>query len=255
MSNPGERLSQLFDKLIKGDQNSSGFDQWFRVLDLDRSSPTREEDAIAGMQAALAEVRGVEHLLSGLNAPPDLFAVASKRLRTMLSPANARAAAKDHMQPQLHGETRIVLRWAAWVLREFNQPDIEESALQTLLESIDEQEELVRAGGLSPYIRDLLMRQIADLRRAVRLYAVQGSAPVQDAYNKSVTALATVPKDVVESSTEADAQAVRKSRDVLEQVGKVSRAGTDLLNFLTNVANAGQSAIGHISQLLLPPPS
>lgn len=252
MSNSASRLFQIVQQLNQGDAKKSALDQWVRILQLDQS-PTKEEDAVAAMSAAIREVRFVDDSLVRLTAPPELFAHASKILRNAFAPTGAKAAWKDVGQQVAIGNANNALQWAAWVIREFDQPDIDGQTLEALLKHIGAQDELLARGGLSSYIHDMLQKQVDDLRRAVGLYTVQGSEALRKAYTTAVSEFMTVPEQVAKHATPADAVAVTKGRDVLAEAGKAAKAGTDILTFLSTWGDAATNVIGYIMKQLPPP--
>lgn len=252
MSNSASRLLSIVQALNSGDAGKSALDQWIRILQVE-GSPTKDEEAVAAMSAAIGEVRLVEQNLGRLNAPPELFAQASKLLRQAFAPTSAQSAWHDIGRHVAEGHATNPLRWASWVIREFDQPDIDGPVLETLLRHMEAQETLLAAGGLTPYIHEMLQKQIEDLRRALRLYTVQGSDPLKKAYNTAVSEFMTVPEDVAKSATPADATAVAKGRDVLAEAGKAAKAGTEILNLLSTWSDTATSVIGYIMKQLPPP--
>lgn len=184
----------------------------------------------------------------------ELFSTTSKWLRNAFSAQHSGGAWRDVLQPANHAQILNTLGWAGWVLRAFDDQEIDGAALEDLLASVGELERILAHGGLSPAIHDLLARQVAELRRALRLYTIQGSGPLRQAYSGGVAGLMTVPAEAVDELTSQDGPAMRKSVDVLERVGKAAKVGTDLLKFFTDLAGASNSAISHITQLLLPGP-
>jgi hypothetical protein len=79
--NPASRLAQLHAHFSSLANDRSMMTGWFQYLEIDQNSPTSEEEAFAGMTAALAEIRRVQERLQRLNAPPDLFTRCAEVLR------------------------------------------------------------------------------------------------------------------------------------------------------------------------------
>jgi len=252
MSNSASRLLGVVQALNGGDAGKSALDQWIRILQVE-NSVLRDEEAVSAMSAAIGEVRLVEQHLSRLGAPPEVFAQASKFLRQAFAPTSAQGAWRDIGRQVFEGHATNPLQWAAWVIREFDQPDIDGPVLETLLRHIEAQQKLLDAGGLTFYIHEMLQKQIEELRSALRLYTVQGSDPLKKAYNTAVSEFMTVPEDVAKQATPSDAIAVTKGRDVLAEAGRAAKAGTEILNFLSTWSDTAANAIGYIMKQLPPP--
>lgn len=241
MSNSASRLLDLVAALNNHDPSKAAMEHWFKALGYGVLGP--EEDAIAAMQAAVAEVRLVDAHLEELGAPPDLFSTASTQLREAFSPARSAAAYKDVAMPLMQGTVLNPLAWASWVIRDFNSPDIAGPELEALVASVDEQEKLLKGGGLSLPIRRLLERQIRELRIALRLYTVKGAAAVQDACAHGVASFLKMSPQDVKDATPEDQAAIKGSASVLKQAAEAAQSATAIINLLEKAASASSSAI------------
>lgn len=233
MNNSASRISALLDQLNNGKAQLSARDQWIRVLNLDLKSVSLDEDAVEGMQVALSEIRQIERSIKSLGAPDHLFEQTAVQLRRAFSPGSSNSAWRDIGSTVQERAVKNSLEWASWVLREFDQPDIDSSTLEKLLESIDAQELLLSAEGLSVPIKEMLQRQLRQMRVALRLYDIQGAQPLRDAVNGAIGELATTPQHVFEAASNSapDNAALRGGVELITEVGKAADAGSKIVKF------------------------
>jgi hypothetical protein len=139
--NPASRLISLVSDFGHVQTDQSATDGWKKILSL--SGPEGDEQAYEAMQATLAEVRGVENRLAELGVPSELFTKTANALRMTFSPASSARAWKDLQGAVNNSETLLVLKWAAWVLSKFDEPDIDDEVLRTLQADVVEQKKML----------------------------------------------------------------------------------------------------------------
>ena len=221
--NPASRLTQLhvhFSSLGNAELLMTG---WLQYLEIDPVSPTSEEDAFAGMTAALTEIRRVQERLHRLQAPPDLFARCADVLRHTLSPSTAKAQFVGLRDQFLAREIGLTLEWAAWALRELDDPEMDVEAFRSLVQLVKEQEERLAIPQISNAMREMLESHVRQLRAALRLYKIAGPNAIHQVVKEAYGELHTATAEMV-----IQAEATLESRSALQKglelLGKAAKA-------------------------------
>jgi len=206
---------------------------WLQYLEIDPNSPTSEEDAFAGMTAALAEIRRVQERLQRLNAPPDLFARCADILRQTLSPATANASFSGLKDQFITREVGLALAWATWALRELDDPEMDAEAFRSLILLLQEQEQRLAAHQVSNAMREMLESHVRQLRAALRLYKIEGPNAIHQVVREAYGELHTATADMVDQAeaTPESKSALQKGLELLGKAAKAADAASKIKKF------------------------
>jgi len=195
---------------------------WQRYLELDPAHPTSEEDAWAGMNAALAEVRNVQNRLRTVDAPPDLFDQCAGVLRNTFSPAMANQQFAGFRDSFTAPHVSLALRWASWALRALNDPEVDAAALQTLVRALEEQETRLADPKISAPMREMLELQVRQLRAAVRLSKISGPEAIKAAVQQAYGELHSASHEAVDKA-EATPESCSALKNGMELIGTAAK--------------------------------
>lgn len=206
---------------------------WHQYLEIDPNSPTAEEDAFAAMTSALSEVRHVQERLKRLGAPPEVFARCADVLRQTLSPSIANSSFSGLRDQFLSREIGLELIWAAWALRELDDPEMDVDAFQSLVQLLQEQEKRLATPQISDSMREMLGGHIRQLRAALRLYKIEGPNAIHQAVREAYGELHTATTDMVvqAEATPESKSALQKGLELLGKAGKAADAASKVKKF------------------------
>lgn len=206
---------------------------WLDYLGIDRDAASADEDAFAGMTAALAEIRRLQERLQKVSAPPELFGKCANVLRQTFSPSHAQTQFMGLREQFIAPEISLSLGWAAWCLRELDDPDMDVEAYQSLIQLIKEQEERLLAPQISAAMHEMLDSHVRQLKIALRLYKIEGvnviHQAVREAYGELQTATAEQVLDA--ESTPESRSALQKGLELLGKAAKAADAASKLKKF------------------------
>jgi len=231
--NPASRLAQLHAHFSVHGKAQSMMNGWLQYLEIDVSSPTSEEDAFAGMTSALAEIRRVQERLQRLGAPTELFARCAEVLRQTLSPSTANAQFSGLRDQFLAREIGLALAWAAWALRELDDPEMDAEAFRSLVLLVQEQEERLASPKISNAMREMLESHVRQLRAALRLYKIEGPNAIHQVVREAYGELHTATADMVDQAeaTPESRSALQKGLELLGKAAKAADAASKVKKF------------------------
>lgn len=239
--NPASRLAQLHGHFSGLGSPQPMMDGWLQYLEIDPSSPTSDEDAFAGMNAALTEIRRVQERLQRLEAPPDLFARCADVLRQTLSPSTARAQFAGLRDQFLAREIGLALEWAAWTLSELDDPEMDDEAFRSLVQLVEQQGERLAMPQISDAMREMLESHVRQLRAALRLYKIEGPNAIHQVVKQAYGELHTATAEMVgqAEATPQSRAALQKGLELLGTAAKAADAASKIKKFAEDFYELG----------------
>lgn len=216
--------------------------------------PLADEDELLDVtRAVLAEVRLLERRLQELGVPLPLFVDALTSLKSAFSPTQLSHPWHVHQERMSQRAIALSLSWADWALTRLNEPEVAEEVITALKKTIDDLEAHVASVEIPAGLRDLLERQVAELRIALSLYKVRGVGPVVDAVNRQVSELRNVSEELVhevEAAGPAARSVVERMKRAVSEAAKFAECGSKSIKFAKEVHELGTTA-WHLGQQLL----
>ncbi len=239
--NPASRLLAIVQHTPPQSQQKVMSGSWWSYLKLEPTG-SNEVPSIAAM-AAVGEVRSMEFRLRHLGVPEPLYYDCVAVLREWLSPANLHQPWSTYRDQVRSRSVEIVLQWAAWLLSQFDEPDVDPEALSRLQADIAAQEERLAGTSLPYVLREMLERQVSDLKTALLLYRIKGIQPIVEAVNKSVGEVRNASEELV-AECEVDKpgkvqEVFKKALELVTDAGKVADAGSKVVKFGTDLWQLG----------------
>lgn len=242
--NPAFRLHSIVQFFNSVDPGSAMKSAWENYLD-PAGSPLAEEELLVVVQAVLAEIRTMEAKLRSIGVPDELFNDCVSQLRTAFSPTQFAGGWINHRDQILKRATPLTLQWAAWVLSQFDENEIDNEALVSLRDSLDAQEKLLSETELPAGLRGLLERQTKATRLALQLYKIQGVAPMRKTVSDSIGEMATASPELVievERGSTRVKQAFENGRKLIGKAAELSDKGSKVVKFGKEVYELGTAA-------------
>lgn len=231
--NPASRLLAIVQHTPPQHQQQAMSGSWWSYLNLEPNG-SNEVPSIAAM-AAVSEVRSMEFRLRHLGVPEPLYYDCVSVLREWLSPANLNQHWSSYREQVRSKSVEIVLKWAAWSLTQFDEPDVDPDVMSRLQADVEAQEQRLADTALPYALREMLERQVADLKAALLLYRVKGMQPIVEAVNKSVGEVRNASEELVaecEVDKPGKAQEVfKKALELVTNAGRVADAGSKVVKF------------------------
>ena len=241
--NPASRLNDLVEFFNSANPNGAIKEAWEKYMG-SASTPLTEDEVLDVIQAVLAEIRAMEAKLKEIGAPATLYTDCVVQLRDGFSPTQLATGWINHRDQMLKRATPLALQWAAWALSRFDENEIDEEAMESLRTTLAEQEKLLEETELPAGLREMLERQTAGLRRALRLYKIQGVGPVQKVVSDSIGELATASPDLV-SEVEAGSSAVKqvfeRGKKMIGKAAEFADKGSRIVKFSKEVYGLGMT--------------
>jgi hypothetical protein len=227
--NPASRLNtivQFFNSVPPQEVMKAA---WQRYLGIEASA--LEEEVLIATQAVLAEIRNAKTKLKQIGAPEGLFNEAASILYNAFSPTQLAGNWNGHREAVTQRAVPLALQWASWALSRFDENDIPDESIQSLKEGLAAQEAMLRETDLPDSLREMLERQVADLKTALVLYKVSGVKPLVDAVNKQSGEMrhaSTEMVEEVESGPPEAKSAVQNALRLIGQAAKVADQGLEV---------------------------
>lgn len=189
-----------------------------------------DEDAITASLLVLRdEIELIKARLADKGCPSELYESYLRRVRNLASPTISGQPWKSH-KAGLPSDVRLALAWAAWFLPS-EEDELTPDKWSSLMSELDAVEQSVDASGLSPYVREFILRQINLIRTALRHYGIAGIAPVESALEQTYGALT-------------------KNRSILEaEAASAGPEGKTLLKKFTGAIHATAKAAETVDKL------
>lgn len=224
---------------------------WQRYFGLEQSGS--EHEALIATQAVLSEIKNSEAKLKQIEVPEHLFRDAANILRSAFSPTQFGVQFLNHRESITRRATPLALQWASWALSRFDENDIPEESIKSLQDSLAAQEAMLKETDLPDSLREMLERQVVELKTALLLYKIKGVQPLTDAVNKQISEMRFPPADVVaevEKSSLEVKSALQKGMGLIGAAAKIADHGSKIVKFSNEVYELGSKA-AHFGQQLL----
>lgn len=240
--NPASRLLDLYLTFQTLEPKRSIMEGWKRLLNISDDDPRADEDAYTAMNAALAEIRHAQRRLDQLGAPQNLFAHSADVLRRFFSPSSAPQQMSGFRNMLYEDrEVQSTLKWASWALSKFDDPDLTPEAFADLEKALAEQEQILSDPRIPVSVREMLERQVRELRLAIRLYRVKGSSALHEAVQEAYGEFRSVPESFVQeaASNPESKNAVHRMASLLGKAARVADDASKVGKFAKEIYELG----------------
>lgn len=208
---------------------------WAEVFDLDTTGPALEDEVTACVVALRGQIDFARLRLSERDVPSDLTNPGFDRLKAAASPGHLHQSwnsLRGNIQPP---ECRQAFTWSAWVLRDEDENEMPREGRDQLRAELASLETALCNAEMSPYLRDFIQRQVAEIRAALRIYDVQGVRPLQHAMRKVIgdmnvegsrlIAENEVASDSGKGVLAKTAEVINKTAEICDSVDKIKKFG------------------------------
>lgn len=254
--NPASRLTAVIEAFLPiahGDPQLSGWHRWLSTV----GAPVSDDSVMLALRSVRKELRTLEAKLKQLGVPEPLYRKALNGLNEAFQTSHLHAGWGNVHAKVTAADVRANFAWMAWILSRFDENDIDEDVLTTLVQAIADQEALLQSTELPDALREMLEGQIEELRIALMLYRVNGVQPIVDAVNKQSGEMRNAPAELVAEVDSAGAEAqgaVAKGMDLISKAARVADSGSKIVKFGKDVYELGVSGYSMFGQFLLPGP-
>lgn len=240
--NPASRIDHILREFYQVQGSITVQDLWTKVLQVPAEELGR--NATLYSEAMLDQIQETQDRLAELGAPPELFETAARQLNGIFK---VHSLQQDWMVLR-NGLSKLGglrdIAWAAWVLREFSEPEVDIQDFEALQQKIAEAEQQLAASGLSRAMRGLLERQLRQMSAAAALYPIAGAGPLADAAKKTAAEFhfsgqelkAEIEKsEAGRSVIKATWEAMNQALDIGEKAEKITKGLVQVGGFVTDV--------------------
>ena len=257
---PAERVLKIFDTLVATTIRERGqtpmVEVWAHVFDLQSVKREHLEDEVAALLRALRQALDTtKEALLAVGVTIDMLEPGFSRLHAQASPGRLLQDWQGSRGNFVGPEVRLSLAWAAWAAPAAMEDEIPPEVLASLHKDLDSLENDAKAEGVSPYIRDLILKNVGALRAGLRLYGVNGLGAVAEALSSTTGTLVAAktkvgeelrsgnePTRTVAGRLKGLIDKVVKTADTVEKVDKGVKAGTHLYSAASEaIAAIGQN--------------
>lgn len=249
--NSADRVLLLIDSAFHKDRTKTSTDVWASVFGIVEEHPVEKQRLVSDYLSAVgAELLSIERALATADVPEPLHKASIARIRTAFSVGALNSKWDDHAGRHLEAETRMALRWIAYTLpKEPAGAAIEE--VEKILVLLDDLEDQLAAGGLPDGLKALLEKHAGEMRRAVKLFPVQGVAGLRKVV-RSVLADIHLDEDEIRHATQqGDTNRVRavlgrfgaafkKTAEITGDLDKIAKG----VSLASDVIEAGNQMLG-----------
>lgn len=255
--NPASRILSVYDKAMAYNVgNGVPFLQlWGSVLGIAENADHTHEDAVTVSLMAIRDEIGLAKLrLAEAGCPAGLYAQYFEQVRGIASSTLLHQDWKGH-KPGLQSDVRLALAWAAWVLPD-DEDRISAEEVGSLMIELDALAASLEQADLPSLTRTFVVRQIDLIRSALRLYAIQGIAPIEKAWEQSLgssamAAGAGVAQEIEAASPEGKVL-LQRFAGVFNKVAQVA-GGVDKIHKGAEALGSMGSTVYNAITSLLPP--
>lgn len=248
--NAADRLVVIVDRALRLDRTRTSADVWADVFGVHETNPLEKERRVADYLSAVAvQVHAIESALAGSGVPDPLHKNPISRTRNAFSVGALNSKWDDHAGRQLDAETRMALRWIAYVLpKEDAGASLEEVA--KILELLDELDAQLVTDSLPTGLHKLLVKHAAEMRQAAKLFPIQGVSGLRRAV-RSVLADVHIDQDEIRAAVQqGDPKKMGAAMDKFNAAFKKTAEVTGDLDKISKGTNVVISAISSGLQIL-----
>lgn len=256
--NPASRILAIYDKALNFQPGTGApyLRLWGSVFGIsDNANHTHEDEVIAGLAALRGEIGLARARLLERGCPPQLFDRYFNTVKGLASPTLLNQDCKG-VRVDSKNDVRLALEWATWALPD-EEDEVSTEDVRGLVDELAAIEESINQLDLAPQTRDFMLRQIGLIRAALRLYGINGIAPVEDALEQSIGVLkrsAAATKDLEGATPEVKGVwrrvvgVLAKAADLADNVDKVHRGA----QAVKSIGYAVHDAYDVVTKLLPP---
>ncbi|EKD98297.1 MAG: hypothetical protein ACD_23C00493G0002 [uncultured bacterium] len=248
--NSADRLIAIVDSAFRKDRSKASTEVWASVFGIEEEDAVEKQRLVSDYLSAVgAELLSIESALAAANVPEPLHKASITRIRNAFSVGALNSKWDDHAGRHLEAETRMALRWIAYTLpKESSAASIED--VTSILELLDDLDAQLSNGGLPAGLKVLLEKHAAEMRKAVKLFPVQGVAGLRKVV-RTVLADIHLDEDEIRSATQQGDS--NKVRAVLGRFGAAFKKTAEITGDLDKISKGTSLVIDVIeagSQLL-----
>jgi hypothetical protein len=256
--NPASRILAIYDKALSFQPGAGApyLRLWGSVFGIsDSADHTHEDEVVAGLAALRGEIELARARLLERGCPPQLFDRYFTTVKGIASPTLLNQDCKG-VRVDSKNDVRLALEWAAWVLPD-EEDEVATEDMENLSGDLTDIETSINRLDLAPQTRDFMLRQIGLIRAALRLYGINGIAPVEEALEQSIGVLkrsAAATKDLEDATPEVKgvwrrvAGALTRVADLADKVDKAHKGA----QAMKSVGSAVHEAYDAVTKLLPP---
>ncbi|PVY68635.1 hypothetical protein C7440_1046 [Pusillimonas noertemannii] len=188
---------------------------WADVLaqPADKGEQLKETEISRRLVAIIDQVDQLSILLRERGVPEVLYHNAHLKIKNGLSPAKM-SQRWIEIKPHFGPEIITALRWAEWAVGSL-EDTISNEDRQDIQAKITELEALLGDDSLPAALRQILRRQVTELRSALEDYVIYGIGPLEKAI-KTITADIVSEQEALTSSANENPEETRKALDKLK---------------------------------------
>lgn len=220
--NSATRLHALFTAARANRSTEASYSIWIKAFDL-QSEPQEEHEDI-GMACVAAVREEIELMRSALRdkgCPEDLYVHAVASLKSSVAPSQL-AAPWNQIVDRIGSECLMMLNWAGWVLGK-EEEALSQEERNKLLSDVEKMIDELESVGVPPFTKQLILRHLEAVRRALQAYKARGIEPLMKALNETTGAMATQKAHVsadVATADQAQKGVIGKAMGVLNKVAE-----------------------------------
>lgn len=163
------------------------------------------------------QIKETKERLAIKEVPEALYTVQFDAALKALSPRHLRSNWHS-VSIQFTPDIYLALEWSSWVIGCIENP-ISESDLKELLESLNELDTLIAEPGLPDSLRDLIQKNVREIREAIELYPIIGANGLKVATQR-LFGEAIFQKEVLHSASASSNTNTKKAYEKFVQVIK-----------------------------------
>lgn len=218
--NSAKRLYDLFSEAKKSRSQAATFHVWIETFGLQGEPAQLHEDIGASCMAAIREeLELLAAELEDRGCPDELFREAINKLRYVVSPSQF-SAGWNHLSDHVGLEHLMALRWAGWLL-DGEECAINQDERSRLIDELDKVIAELESSSVGPFTKNLMLRHLNAVRRALRVYRARGIEPVHSALNETIGAMTTRRTQMAADLEGADKESSGLFRRAADMINKV----------------------------------
>ena len=216
--NAADRVLAISEKARQKSAQRSSTEVWGDVFGVVEENATEKQRLVANFLSAVgSELNAIDTALKDASVPEQLHKRSLSQIRNAFSVGALNSKWDDHAGKHLTPDVVMSLKWIAYTLpNEGTTASLEDMA--SILGLLDELGEQLASEGIPPGLKSLMEKHADEMRRAVQLFPVQGTASLSKAV-RAVMADIQIDQDEIRTATQKGDPAQVKS--VLSRFGAV----------------------------------
>lgn len=230
--NSAKRLYELFT-IVKNNRTSETSNAvWIKAFELESEPLEQHEDiGMACFAAVREEIELLRSELRDKECPEDLYTNSLAQLKSSVSPSQI-SIPWNQLVDRIGLDSLMMLNWADWYLGQ-NEVDLSGEERAKLLESVEQMIAEMSAASLPTFSKQMILRHLDAIRRALQTYKAQGIEPLLKALNETTGAMTTQKSHVTADFEKSDSNGkgvfgkainlLHKAADFAEKAQKVKK--------------------------------